>query len=404
MKLKELEKTISDKIQENTKAQSERQERTFIDLINQAIKKNNNKPINVEFSNGYYIPDVTGAEKVEGKAPDGHEHYTDVVVNTKAYGNYNLSMKGPSAPTLAPGGERIESLYPRFLEKATESAIKKLQEVGYNDGDWWIDTSSALRSFARQVLKATFKKNSKIYNKNIVLMITENGVDQPYPLFSFEKEKDIPETNKSEEYDFGPEGLPPYFGGSGVYEMITKGDTVQIYADDLTDAKPYVKDIYIPLSPLCVENLLIGNEKMGGPVDYIYIGDMEPEPSFTTEGKTSTLLINNASLYSPQEASTSVWLRIRRRRADMPFSVSERSTNGDWYAVFGKGVYSGERSRIVVTDKLPAGAVELDSPIEWDCEAIEEAPPLKQNESLTKSKITYKMLEQMVEEAIKKAR
>jgi len=403
MKLDELEKVVADKIQENKKGGSERQERAFIDLINQAIKKNNNKPINVEFSNGYYIPDVTGGEKIEGMAPDGFEPYTDVVVNTRAYGNYHLSMKGPSAPTLAPGGERIESLYPRFLKKATESAIKKLQEVGYNDGDWWMDSSKAIRSFARQVLKATFNKKSKIYNKNIVLVVTENGVDQPYPLFSFEKEKDIPET-KAGEYEFGPEGLPPYFGGPHVYEIITKGDTVQIHADDLTDAEPYVKDIYIPLSPLCVENLLIGNEFMGGPVDYIYIGDMEPDASFTKDGRTSTLLINNASLYSPQEASTSAWLRIRRRRADMPFSVSERSTKGDWYAVFGKGVYSGERSRIVISPTLPSNATVLDSPIVWDCEAIEEAPPLKQNESLTKSKITYKMLEQMVEEAIKKAR
>ena len=51
--------------------------------------------------------------------------------------------------------------------------------------------------------------------------------------------------------------------------------------------------------------------------------------------------------------------------------------------------------------EITPGEVTIPTP---PMKSVNANEPQTQNESLTKSKITYKMLEQMVEEAIKKAR
>ena len=116
MKYKDLESMVESVMLEakrGRKQYSERQERDFIRAINDAIKQNDGKPIHVQFENGYYMPSVLGARKIEDRAEDGYENYTDVEVETKNRGTYNISMKGASSPSIAPGGDRIESIYPR---------------------------------------------------------------------------------------------------------------------------------------------------------------------------------------------------------------------------------------------------------------------------------------------------
>lgn len=132
-------------------ASAERQENGFVDAINNAVKENGDKPVTLKTKDAT-IKGVIKAEKYTGRQKSGSEPYTDVQLFTSK-GIINLSMKGPSAPSLAGGGLRgIEEIIPgiaaRFFRAAYDNHIKK----GLKPGDKVPDTYAVLNDKDKNLL------------------------------------------------------------------------------------------------------------------------------------------------------------------------------------------------------------------------------------------------------------
>ena len=132
-------------------ASAERQENGFVDAIARAFEQNGNKPFTLKTKDAT-VANVIKAEKFTGRQQSGSEPYTDVVVYTSR-GQLNLSMKGPSAPSLAGGGLRgVEAIIPgigaRFFRAALDNHIKS----GLKPGDKVPDTYAKLNSKDKMLL------------------------------------------------------------------------------------------------------------------------------------------------------------------------------------------------------------------------------------------------------------
>jgi hypothetical protein len=113
---------------------TERQETEFVNAVNGAVESNNGASITVKTKTDN-IENVTGAEKYQGRQRSGSEPYTDVQLLTNR-GPINLSMKGPSAPSLAGGGLRgIEEIIPGIGEKFFRAAYQHHINSGLEAGD-----------------------------------------------------------------------------------------------------------------------------------------------------------------------------------------------------------------------------------------------------------------------------
>jgi hypothetical protein len=132
-------------------ANFERQETGFVESINDAVRMNEDKPIDVKTKDST-IKNVIKAEKFSGRQKSGSEPYTDVQLYTSR-GILNFSMKGSSAPSLAGGGLRgIEEIIPgiaaRFFRTAYDNHIKK----GLKPGDKVPDTYAKLNDRDKNLL------------------------------------------------------------------------------------------------------------------------------------------------------------------------------------------------------------------------------------------------------------
>jgi hypothetical protein len=114
-------------------ASAERQEYGFIYACTQ-FYSNVEKPFTLK-TKGETIKNVIGCDKVEGTNSLGKEPYTDVIIKT-AMKQYNVSMKGSSAPSLAGGGAAgIDQIIPGFLKGYLDRALAEILKKGYKDGD-----------------------------------------------------------------------------------------------------------------------------------------------------------------------------------------------------------------------------------------------------------------------------
>ena len=114
-------------------AAAERQETGFVRLVNKHAKRAP-KGITV-ISNDREVDKVTGAEKFQGRAASGSEPYTDIVIHTKV-DNFNVSAKGPTAPSIAGGGlSGMEELVPGLIGSFLEAAEEWYLDNGYEAGD-----------------------------------------------------------------------------------------------------------------------------------------------------------------------------------------------------------------------------------------------------------------------------
>ena len=110
---------------------TERQETAFVVAITAGVEANLGKPIKLITNKGETLKGVVGAAKFKGRQQSGSEPYTDVQIFTGS-GVKNVSMKGPSAPSLAGGGLRgVETLLPglgaRYIRKVYKHLTKKLK-------------------------------------------------------------------------------------------------------------------------------------------------------------------------------------------------------------------------------------------------------------------------------------
>ena len=236
---------------------AERQEASFIKIIKKSVLTNKGNPITVMAGN-VTIKGVISAEKYPGRQEGGSEPYTDVVIYTtnKTKPKINLSLKGPSAPSLAGGGLK-------GLELAAPGITSKF-------------------------LKTVFKKLSTVLKLN-------------------------------------------------------PGDKVP--------------DVYGEISGGMKTKIVVGNARMGGPIDYMYIGLMDVTGAY--DSKKNLLKINGGHFYESKKYATShkLYFRLRARREDQRFDPKAKDGSGV-PKIYGKSPSRGDSAgRIVVTDKVPSNGV-----------------------------------------------
>lgn len=130
---------------------AERQETGFVNAVNDAVFNNDSKPIDV-ITGDATIKGVIKAEKYSGRQASGSEPYTDVRLFT-ASGILNLSMKGPSAPSLAGGGLRgVEAILPGITMRFFRAAFDNHKKRGLKPGDKVPDTFAKLNDKDKMLL------------------------------------------------------------------------------------------------------------------------------------------------------------------------------------------------------------------------------------------------------------
>jgi hypothetical protein len=230
----------------------ERQERSFIEIINSSAKDG---PIAVND-----IKNVTSAHKMEGTNLLGTEPYTDVVLTLSNNRTLNISLKG-----------------------GTEDGISQAPSVAGGG-------LAGLKSLIPDVISNFLKKANQWYKKKY-------------------KQGDI------------------------------------------------IPDVYGKLKDNDVELVIAGNEDMGGPIHYVYIGPMN-----VTGDLNNNKLTLNGKFFTVDEYAKkhSIYFRLRKRRDDQPYEPDLLDNNGN-PLILGRSPSKGDTGRrIVVVDRLPTGAAVIE--------------------------------------------
>jgi hypothetical protein len=117
-----------------------------------------------------------------------------------------------------------------------------------------------------------------------------------------------------------------------------------------------VPDVYGQISLADKLVLAIGNEKMGGPIDFMYIGPMTVQSKY--DAKSNVLTLNGNLIAADEFARThDLYFRLRARREDQRFDPDARDAQGT-PKIYGKSPSKGDSAgRLVVTDAVPKNAV-----------------------------------------------
>jgi len=321
-----------DKVYNEQKTGStERQERQFVKIIESYATLDD--PIIVTFGN-LAIEEVIGALKVEGLAAYGKEPYTDVIIQTISR-DYNLSLKGLDAPSLMGAGAMgIEKLVPGWLRTVTPKVVSRLQEMGFEKGDWITRSQKNIKTISRKARKRFGKTGKEIV---------------------FSGYKDNQEFPIVEEESAAFMGYPPYVGKITIEEKDNKIKIVSEIHDN--EAARHLPDMFFKLGRKNIETLFAGTEEVGGPIDYIYKGPMDVSHEWYPEERK--LIFIDSKLYDIKsfiDSYPNIYLRVRKRRIDQPFDPDlNHPILGK--AIFGKGVISREGpARIVIADKISSKA------------------------------------------------
>lgn len=117
-----------------------------------------------------------------------------------------------------------------------------------------------------------------------------------------------------------------------------------------------VPDTYGKISLNDKIKIVVGNKAMGGPIDFMYIGPMDVRSNY--DKKTNTITLNGSLTEAEVYAkSHDLYFRLRARREDQRYDPSAKdATNTP--KIYGKSPSRGDSAgRIVVTDKVPSGAI-----------------------------------------------
>ena len=117
-----------------------------------------------------------------------------------------------------------------------------------------------------------------------------------------------------------------------------------------------VPDVYGKISEADKIKIVVGNQAMGGPIDYMYIGPMDVVGDY--DNKKNVLKLNGSLIPAKNYASThDLYFRLRARREDQRFDPNAKDLTGT-PKIYGKSPSKGDSAgRIVVTDKVPSMAV-----------------------------------------------
>lgn len=117
-----------------------------------------------------------------------------------------------------------------------------------------------------------------------------------------------------------------------------------------------VPDVFGKISSSDKLKIVIGNEKMGGPIDFMYIGPMSVTGTY--DSKKNLLPLNGALIEATEYAKThDLYFRLRARREDQRFDPDAKDKQGT-PKIYGVSPSKGDSAgRIVVTDKVPSTGV-----------------------------------------------
>ena len=117
-----------------------------------------------------------------------------------------------------------------------------------------------------------------------------------------------------------------------------------------------VPDVYGKIGNTDKVKIVVGNEKMGGPIDYMYIGPMNVSGKY--DDKKNQLTLNGNLTEANEYAKThELYFRLRARREDQRFDPEAKDNQGT-PKIYGKSPSRGDSAgRIVVTDSTPSNAV-----------------------------------------------
>ena len=136
---------------------------------------------------------------------------------------------------------------------------------------------------------------------------------------------------------------------------------IKLKDGDVVDANS-VPDIFIRIPDQFVKKILTGNAKMGGPIDYMYIGKMDVVGKANPKSGEITV---NGSFYSVAQYMKKVpdfYFRIRKRDldSDNQMEIALKRTNKDGYPIIFQSARTGKNNfRLVITDKIPSTGIEL---------------------------------------------
>lgn len=159
----------------------ERQERTVIISVNEAVAANNGKPITIR-SHSDLIHGVVAAKKREGRNGYGKEPYADVLLYLKSGKILGVSNKMKRAPSLLGGGlETLFDMDPSYMKKVTNKALQAALkspkfELGSNKKLTDIFIEFANKSFLERAMHGTEKMGGPVHYMFI-------GPDEPSHTF-----------------------------------------------------------------------------------------------------------------------------------------------------------------------------------------------------------------------------
>lgn len=117
-----------------------------------------------------------------------------------------------------------------------------------------------------------------------------------------------------------------------------------------------VPDTYGKIGPAAKLKIVIGNNLMGGPIHYMYIGGMDVRSTFDEKKKTITFVNGNLIAAADYARTHELYFRLRARREDQRFDSSAKDNQGT-PKIYGKSPSRGDSAgRIVVTDSVPNNA------------------------------------------------
>jgi hypothetical protein len=121
-----------------------------------------------------------------------------------------------------------------------------------------------------------------------------------------------------------------------------------------------VPDVYGKIPDRLVLDIIVGNESMGGPIDYMYVGPMTVTGRY--DSKKNILKVNgNFSTSKDYAKENKLYFRLRARREDQRFDPKAVDARGV-PKIYGKSPSRGDSAgRLVVVkeDSVPSGAAKI---------------------------------------------
>jgi len=142
----------------------------------------------------------------------------------------------------------------------------------------------------------------------------------------------------------------------GVYNTVSDYLKKKGYAEGVIVDADDVPDLFIEVPAKYLKLILVGNKKMGGPIDYMYVGKMDVKSSLDSKTKTLDLNGNFYSIDAYMKKVGKLYFRIRKRdlQPNNEIMITYREKNKEGYPVLFKGPKSNKNNfRLVTTDKVP---------------------------------------------------